>query len=236
MSEIICGDCLKVMKGIEDNSIDCIVTSPPYNKKGLAGDRKIGNNLWKGFRIDYDEYADNMDEVEYQNWQIEVLNECYRILNPEGSMFYNHKIRRFNNKAYFPTWVFNSNFQLYQMSVWDRGNCCDMRDDYLYPTTELIFWLAKDKPKCFKNQAVFKNEICKMTPTKAEGHCATYPIELATNCILLATKEGDTVLDPFVGSGTTAVAAKQLNREYVGIDISQHYCDMAKAKIEETLW
>lgn len=61
------GDCIELMKDIPDNSIDCIITSPPYNKKGLKGGRtKIGNNIWKNFNIDYDEYNDNLKEEEYE--------------------------------------------------------------------------------------------------------------------------------------------------------------------------
>lgn len=226
LNKIYNNDCLEIMKDIEDNSIDCIVTSPPYNKKGLAGKRKVGNNIWKSFNIDYLSYGDDMPEVEYRNWQIKFINECMRILKPTGSLFYNHKIRRFNNTAYFPTWVFDTSAKLYQMIVWDRGNCCDMRNDYLYPTTELIFWLTKGKPTVYKSQAMFTNEVWRIPPTRAKNHPATFPNDLVKNCILLTTRENDIVLDPFMGAGTTAVESIKLNRQYIGTEMDATYYNL----------
>lgn len=229
---IKCGDCLALMSGLADNSIDCIVTSPPYNKKGLSGKTPVGNNIWKKFNIDYDVYEDSMPEKTYQKWQQDFLNECFRVIKPSGSIFYNHKIRRSNNVAHFPQMIFNTKLSLYQMIVWDRKNCCDMRSDYLYPTTELIFWLVKGKPNVYKNQAIYQNEIWEISPSKNSFHPATFPIELAKNCILLSTKEEDVVLDPFIGSGTTAVACVSLSRHYIGFDISEHYVNECNKRLE----
>ena len=72
MEELILGDCLEVMKTIESNTISCIVTSPPYNKKGLIGKVKLGNQVWKKFNIDYDSYGDDLLESEYQEWMINI--------------------------------------------------------------------------------------------------------------------------------------------------------------------
>lgn len=83
IDKIICGDCLEIMRKIPDGSIDLIVTSPPYN---------IGNNHHTGNKRHYS-YYDNFPEREYQLWQIEVLNECFRILSTNGSLIYNHKNR-----------------------------------------------------------------------------------------------------------------------------------------------
>lgn len=94
MYTLYCGDCLEKLKLIEDNSIDCIVTSPPYNKGCKAGDaKKYKNKIWNP-SISYDVYSDDMPEEEYEKWQIEVMNELWRTLKLSGSVFYNHKIRR----------------------------------------------------------------------------------------------------------------------------------------------
>lgn len=86
--DIFCSDCLQKLKEIDSDSIDCIITSPPYNKKGLSGGRKeVDNNIWKKFNIDYSAYNEDMDESEYQTWQIDVLNECFRVMKPTGSIF-----------------------------------------------------------------------------------------------------------------------------------------------------
>lgn len=228
------GDCIELMKDIPDNSIDCIITSPPYNKKGLKGGHtKIGNNIWKNFNIDYDEYNDNLSEEEYEKWQTDFLNECYRVIKENGSIFYNHKIRRYNNKAYFPQWVLNTKNNLYQMIIWNRLNCCDMRKEYLYPTTELIFWLVKGKPKTYKQNAYFKKEIWDIAPSQNKNHPASFPESLVENCILLTTEENDIVLDPFVGGGTTAIVAKKNHRHYIGFDVSDKYVNLTSQLLND---
>lgn len=227
-------DCIAGMKQIPDNTIDAIITSPPYNKTGLCGGkRQIGNNIWKRFNIDYATYDDNMDEEEYVKWQIDILNEFERILKPNGSVFYNHKIRRYNNKAYFPEWIFKTKLNLYQMIVWNRINCSDMRNDYLYPTTELIFWMCKDKPTVYKENADFKGEVWNILPNSDKDFPASYPIELAENCIKLSTKENDLILDPFMGSGTTAKASKNLQRNYIGFEIAPNYIELANRRLND---
>lgn len=234
------GDCIELMKNIPDNSINTIITSPPYNKKGLNGVRgSLDTRLWNRLNIDYDEYGDNMDEREYVKWQINFLNECNRVLKEDGSIFYNHKIRRHNRKAYFPQWIFYTKNNFYQMIIWDRKSCYDMQEDYLYPTTELIFWLTKNKPKCFKSEAYYQKEIWDIAPVQttksrqSKEHPAPFPDQLVENCIILTTEKGDVVLDPFVGSGTTAFVAKYLQRHYIGFDISEKYVNLSLDRLSE---
>ena len=232
--DLKCGNCMDIMRSMGDNSVNCIVTSPPYNKHGLSGDKKTGNQIWQNFNINYNAYADDMNETDYAKWQIDFLNECGRIIKQDGSIFYNHKVRRFQNSAHFPKWVFSTNLNLYQFIIWNRVTCYDMRNDYLYPTTELLFWFTKDKPKVHKDKAAYKSEIWDIIPNKSNGHPASFPVELSDNCILLTTDEGDTVLDPFMGSGTTGVSCKKLHRDFIGIDIDPVYYDMSKSRIETT--
>lgn len=228
-------DVLSGLKEIPDNSINCIITSPPYNKVGLRNGKKTSGKMWSncGGNINYDVFDDNMDEEYYKNWQISILNECCRILKPDGSMFYNHKVRRYNNKAYFPHFALESNFKFYQMIIWNRKSNCDSNIKYMSPTTELIFWLTKDKPKVFKNQCDFKNEIWDISPKPNKHHPASFPIEIPDNCIKLTTEPKDIVLDPFAGSGTTLISAKNLNRNYMGLEISKNYCDYIHKSLNE---
>lgn len=226
---------MKIISKMPSESVDTVVTSPPYNKKGLCGKQKIGNNIWKKFNIDYNSYGDDMDELSYKKWQIDFINECLRVIKPNGSIFYNHKIRRHNNIAYFPSFIFDTNANLYQMIIWNRKNCTNMRNDCLYPTTELIFWLTKGKPVVFKNQLEkeYQKEIWDILPTSSKLHPASFPEKLVENCLLLTTKNDDVVLDPFMGSGTTGVVCKKLNRNFIGIEIDKDYFDLARKRIEE---
>ena len=85
-------DCLETLARMEDNSIDLVVTSPPYNKGLYWKDKQIGRKkAWKVTGIDYDSYQDSMSHDDYVDWQKKIISECLRVLKPSGSLFYNHK-------------------------------------------------------------------------------------------------------------------------------------------------
>ena len=222
-------DCMEFLKSVSDNTFDCVVTSPPYNKGNVGAS---SSNMWDSF-IAYDEYVDDMPQDEYEQWQINLLNEIHRCLKPTGSLFYNHKIVRKEGSCIFPKFIFDSNFKLYQMIIWDRGNTPDVGNRHLLPTTELIFWLTKDKPKVYRNNTMYRSEVWKFPPSKKNDHPASFPLDLPYNCILLSTDEGDLVFDPFTGSGTTGVASKMLNREFIGTEISENYVNLARENISK---
>jgi DNA modification methylase len=219
-------DCLLGLQSLEESSIDCIITSPPYNKQGLSGKKAIGNQIWSKFNIDYSRYDDNMPEELYHQWMIEFLNECHRVIKPNGSIFFNHKPRRHKNRTFLPTdFVSSSQANLYQLIVWNRKTSPNIRKDILVPSTEHIYWLCKDKPKTFRDRLPreFISEVWVIPPDKQKQHPAPFTKQVVTNCILLSTDEGDTVLDPFAGIGTTVNIAKSLNRNAIGFEIDPKY-------------
>ena len=225
------------MSEMADNSVDCIITSPPYNKKGLLGTNKVGNQIWSKFTIDYDTYGDDMPEQEYQAWMIAVLNEMYRIIKPNGSIFFNHKPRRYKNRTHLPMdFISRSDAALYQLIIWNRRSSPNIRNDILVPCTEHIYWLCKDKPKVFRNQmpSDFMTEVWTIIPEKQKNHPAPFPQQLVSNCLLLSTEEGDLVLDPFMGSGTTAQVCASMNRNWTGFELSEDY--VAGFKVPNTLF
>jgi len=233
--KLITGNCLEIMRSMPDDSIDAVVTSPPYNKKGLLGKKSSGNQIWKSWQIDYSSYGDDMEEAEYQAWMVEILDELYRIIKPNGSIFFNHKPRRHSNKTYMPTdFISKSKLDIYQLIVWNRLASPNIRKDILLPTTEHIYWLTKGKPKVYKDQLdkQWKTEVWNMTPDKGTKHPAPFPEQLVENCLLLGTKIGDTILDPFVGSGTSAFVSDRLGRNFIGIDIDSQYMNDIKKRIE----
>jgi site-specific DNA-methyltransferase (adenine-specific) len=203
---IINKDCIEGMKEMEESSVDCIITSPPYNKKGLLGKVKQGNQIWGKFQIDYNTYGDDMPEDQYQAWMIEFLNQCHRVIKPEGSIFFNHKPRRYKNRCYLPT-------------------------DFI----SHIYWFCKKKPKVFRDaiDPAYKSEVWVINPDRQKQHPAPFPPQLVENCIKLTTQEGDLVLDPFMGSGTTAVVSQELNRKWVGFDIDSNYVDMTRDRVTD---
>ena len=229
-------DCIEGLKELDDNSVNCIVTSPPYNKKGLLGKTKLGNQIWGKFNIDYNTYGDDMPEEEYQSWMVALLNECHRVIKPDGSIFFNHKPRRYKNRSYLPTdFIQHSNAELYQLIIWDRRNSPNIRNDVLVPCTEHVYWLCKDKPKVFRDsiQPEYKTEVWNITPERQKKHPAPFPEQLVRNCIQLSTEEGDLVVDPFMGSGTTAVVSQNLNRKWIGFDIDEKYVKITNDRLNE---
>lgn len=233
LGKLYCGNCIDIMNQLKD--IDTIITSPPYNKNGFRGrlDCSKGKGRWQNADIKYDTLNDWMDEDKYKNLQKKFLNKCNDIIKLSGSIFYNHKIRRANSEASHPyQWIIKSKNTFYQQIVWNRKSSCDHNINYCVPTTELIFWLTKDIPKVYKQQAIFNTEIWNISPLPDNEHPAPFPIKLSDNCILLTTKENDLILDPFIGTGTTAISAEKLNREWIGIEISEKYCEIAAKRIE----
>lgn len=230
------GDCLDKLKELKDESIDLVVTSPPYNKKGLSGKKKVGNNIWKKFNIDYNEYGDNMKEDEYQLWMIDVLNELYRVVKPNGSVFFNHKPRRHDNKVVLPsTFIEKSKLNIYQLIIWNRKNSPNIRKDVLLPNTEHIYWLSKEKPLTYKEnlEKQYNTEVWEISANKQKEHPAPFPYQLVKNCINLTTVENNIVLDPFMGSGTTGEVCVNTNRNFIGIEMDDNYLDIATKRIKE---
>jgi site-specific DNA-methyltransferase (adenine-specific) len=231
MIDLRLGDCLDIMREIESNSISCIITSPPYNKKGLIGKVKPGNQVWKKFNIDYNSYGDDLSEEDYKKWMVDVLNEMKRIIKPDGSIFFNHKPRRHQNKVHLPTdFISQSDLDIYQLIIWNRLSSPNIRKDVLLPCTEHIYWLTKGKPKVFKENIgkEFHSEVWVINPDRNTKHPAPFPKKLVENCMLLTTEEGDMCLDPFLGSGTSAIISKKLNRDFIGIEIDEKYMNLTK--------
>lgn len=233
--KIFCADSLDALKELDDCSINCIVTSPPYNKKGLNGGPKApGNQIWSKYNIDYNQYADNMDECSYENWMVDVINEMCRVLKDDGSLFFNHKPRRHNNRVHLPTkFIERTDAFIYQVIIWDRKNSPNIRKDHLLPTTEYVYWLCKGKPKSFRHQLENKyiSEVWQIPAQRQDIHPAPFPEQIVENCILLSTEKGDLVLDPFCGSGTTLVVANNLERDYMGFDIDSKYIEYSISRI-----
>lgn len=219
-------DCLEWMASQPDDSIDMILFSPPYNKKGLRGGVKTCENIWSGSNIDYATYTDNMPEPEYQTWQVLIMNECHRLIRPKGSIFYQHKIRNWARRGSHPmSWLSLSDAQFYQEIVWHRKSTMAMDERYLFNTTERIYWFCKGKPAVYKSQVAtaYRTDVWDITPERQRGHPAPFPEQLAENCILLTTQPGDVVYDPFAGSGTTLAMAERQGRNSIGTEIDSDY-------------
>lgn len=225
--KLINKDCIEWLKQQPNNSIDIIITSPPYNLKNKGGDYLI------------DSYQDNIPNAEYEAQQLEFLNECWRVLKPDGAFFYNHKNRYEKSQVITPyKWVLQSKLKINQVIIWNRKTTVDYNNGKYAPLDELIFWLYKDKTYKLKPGATnYTNiwDINRPTPNENMGHKATFPYQLIyriLNCLNTDFKD-KVMLDPYCGTGTALQAARAFKfKQAIGIDISQQWLDKAKIKID----
>lgn len=216
-------DCLELLKDIADGTIHLTITSPPYN---LGSNHHTGNNSFEA----YDEYIDDMPEEDYQAQQIKVLNEIYRATKDGGSIMYNHKNRIRNGVQITPyEWLLKTNWTVKQELVWfNRSQNFDKCR--FYPMTERIYWLSKGVETNFVNK-IGQHDLIKDT---AEGtdkeHKRAFPVKLAQR-LIICFPDAELIFDPYMGSGTTAIAAIKENRKYLGAETSMKYCELALKRI-----
>ncbi len=222
INKIICGDCLEVMKGIPDKAVNLVITSPPYN---------IGNNHHTG-NIKHKAYDDNITEWAYQLEQKKVLNELYRVCS--DSVFYNHKNRTKDGRMITPyEWLLSREleFIIKQELVWFNGsqNFDKIR---FYPMTERIYWLSKSIDTKFFNH-INHHDFFEWKPEGTNKiHKRSFPLSLPIS-ILSCFPKDYLVLDPYIGSGTVAVACKELGMKYIGIEKNPEYIEIAQRRLSQ---
>ena len=233
LNKIICGDAVEVMKKMPDKSIDLAVTSPPYNLKNSTGNgMKDGRGgKWANAKLQngYTHHDDCMPHEKYVAWQRKCLEEMMRLLKDDGAIFYNHKWRVQNGLLQDRQDIV-SGFPVRQIIIWHRNGGINFNKGYFLPTYEVIYLIAK---KGFKlaPKANAHGDVWDIGQDLNNPHPASYPIELMERIIGSTTAQ--IVLDPFMGSGTTAIAAKKLGRKYIGIELSPEYCKMAEDRVKK---
>jgi len=233
INKIICGDSVQIMKKLPDNSIDLVVTSPPYNLKNSTGNgMKDGRGgKWKNAALinGYSHYDDNMPHEEYVQWQRDCLAEMYRLIKENGAIFYNHKWRVQKGLLQDRADIV-SGFPVRQIIIWKRKGGINFNPGYFLPTYEVIYLIAKPKFK-LAPKANAHGDVWEFKQEMKNGHPAPFPVALIDRIITSTTAK--IILDPFMGSGTTAIAAMGNDRDFIGIDISPDYCKMARERIEK---
>jgi len=235
LNKFICGDTVDVMKQIPDSSIDLVVTSPPYNLKNSTGNgMKDGRGgKWSNAALinGYSHYNDNIPHDKYAKWQRDCLTEMLRIIPENGAIFYNHKWRVQAGLLQDRNDIV-SDFPVRQIIIWRRKGGINFNPGYFLPTYEVIYLIAKPKFKLAK-KANAHGDIWEFNQENKNKHPAPFPVDLIERVI--SSTDAKIILDPFMGSGTTALAAKNLNRQFVGIDISSEYCEMAQQRLNNPL-
>lgn len=233
INKIICGDSIEVMNQMPDESVDLIVTSPPYNLRNSTGngmkDGRGGKWSRAALMKGYTHHEDNMPHHLYVDWQRKNLEAMMRILSDDGAIFYNHKWRVQNGLLQDRHDIVGG-FPIRQIIIWKRKGGINFNRGYFLPTYEAIYLIAK---KDFKlaSKANAHGDVWEFAQDLNNSHPAPFPVGLIHRIVSSTTAK--IVLDPFIGSGTTAVVAQALGRDYIGIDISPEYCLMAEERTEK---
>ena len=235
LNQIHQGDCIQLLEEMPAESIDIVVTSPPYNIKNSSGGFWNSSSFkWPNSRLLHEGYSghdDYMQHDDYVDWQRAVLSNLMRVLKPTGAIFYNHKWRVQKGVLQDRADIV-SGFPVRQVIIWQRKGGINFNPGYFLPTYEVVYMIAKPAFKLLEKANVI-GDVWSITQDRGNPHPASFPIELPKRCI--ESSPGPVVLDPFIGSGTTAIAAMIAGRDWIGIDNSEEYCDMARKRIETYL-
>ncbi len=224
------GDCRDILPTLE--KVDLVLTSPPYNL-GNAVKGSFYGGKGKGGRIEYLSHDDDMPTKEYKEWQHQIISLCFYLLNDSGAIFYNHKPRIVNGiyddrKDLLP-------LPIRQEIIWDRCGMVNFSGSFFACSTERLYIIAKDGWKPNKEYLGW-GEVWRIPPEVNTNHPAPFPKKLAERVIVSSSQGGQIVLDPFLGSGTTMVAAKKLNRKCIGIEIEEKYCEIAAKRCSQSVF
>ena len=233
LNKIYQGDCLEVMKEIDDKCIDLVLTDPPYN---ISQKNKIFRDYRSGKEGDI-----NMDFGEWDyNFEIEpFLTESRRVLRDDGSIVVWTSEQLYGK---YRDW-FQRNMYPKQLLIWIKTNPLPQFRLVGYrQATELLFWALKNKNTknnsnfIFKTQREMNNVFYApiVGGKERELHPTQKPLSITKKIIERHCRENGIILDPFLGSGTTAVACKQLSRNFIGIEINPDYVEIANRRLANT--
>ena len=228
---ILQGDCVELMRALPEESIRMVVTSPPYNIKNSTGnglkDGRGGKWPTAALQNGYSEHDDCMPHDEYVDWQRECLAGMLRVLQPDGAIFYNHKWRVQNGLLQDRHDIVDG-FPVRQIIIWQRAGGINFNPGYFLPNYEVIYLIAKPEFRLAPKANAY-GSVWSIKQEHDNPHPAPFPVELAERCV--RSVGAGIVLDPFIGSGTTAIAAEMAGIPWLGIEKSPHYVRMATDRI-----
>jgi site-specific DNA-methyltransferase (adenine-specific) len=232
LNKVHCGNNVELMDRMPAGSVDLIVTSPQYNLRNSSGNgMKDGRGgKWQKAELlkGYDTHDDALPHDEYVAQQRSMLTAMMRVLREDGAIFYNHKWRVQNGLLQDRHDIVEG-FPVRQIIIWQRNGGINFNEGYFLPTYEVIYLICKPKFK-LAPKANAQGDVWSIPADKDNPHPAPFPVELAQRCIRSTTAK--IVLDPHMGSGSTAIAAEAEGRAWIGIDVSKDYCKLARERIE----
>lgn len=237
------GDCREVMVGL-DGGVDLVLTSPPYNLGASPwphlghwkpGDSPGGKSKWRNGSdgsggVTYADHDDTMPWVDYVAWQRNVLDDCWGLLSDSGAIYYNHKPRAIGGQLWLPLEL-TSALPLRQIVTWARTGGVNFNPTHYVPTYEWIMVIARPDFRLKSKGASGVGDVWRIAPDRNPDHPAPFPLGLPARAI--ETTAPRSVLDPFMGSGTTLRAAKNAGVRAVGIEKSERYCEIAARRLAQ---
>lgn len=228
MIDLRCGDCLDVMRGISDNTVDLIVTDPPYDISATNGGGTV--NKIKKLNVSLNDLVKSKLNKGYD---IELFNtEFTRIMKEINIYIWCNKKQI---PEYFDFYV-NKRKCKFDIICWHKTNALPTYSNKYLSDTEYLLYFRKGKgkcfPQCYEDAKTYYIAPINHKDKKTFNHPTIKPLDITEKIIRNSSKENDVVLDCFMGSGTTGVACKNLNRNFIGIELDKNYFNIAKKRIE----
>lgn len=231
-------DCIKAMKKLQNNSIDLIVTDPPYNLGNFMKNRDT--NL-KKMRDNFFGSA-GWDDMDFTDWQYSMdvfFEQSARVIKNGGAIIVFMSIIKVETIIQLAE---KHGFYYKTTGIWHKTNPMprNMNLHFVNSTEAWIYFTYKKKTGTFNNEGALYHDFIETSVTsngerKFGKHPTQKPEMLIRHFVELLSNTNDWVLDPFMGSGTTGVVSKQLNRNFVGIELDETYFKISQRRIEETL-
>ena len=241
--KLFCGDCLQILPQFPDSSIDMVFADPPY----FLSNGGITCHSGKMVLVDKGNWDVSRGVEENHKFNLDWLSECQRVLSENGVIWV-------SGTAHV---IFSVGFAMQQLGfkilndiIWFKPNASpNLSCRYFTHSTETVIWAAKNK----KSRHTFNYELMKqisngkqmrnlweISPSQPKEkiygkHPTQKPLKLLERILLASTHEGDVVLDPFNGSGTTSVASLKLGRRYTGIELSEEYLELTVSRLQDEL-
>jgi len=238
------GDCLELLPLIRLHKVDHVITSPPYNLGSgpwphlghwKHGDSTGGKSKWRngsdgGNGVQYDTHKDAMPWDRYVQWQREVISGIIGFLPDNGALFYNHKPRVIGGRLWTPLELMPMNATIRQIVIWSRPGGMNFNPTAYLPTHEWIIVIANNGWRLTSRGASGLGDVWKMSPER-NPHPAPFPLALPNN--VFDTCDVKCVCDPFGGSGTTMVAARNYGLRGIMFEKSEAYCESAVKRLRQ---
>lgn len=242
-------DCLKTLDRMDENFIDCVLTSPPYNMTKRKGGYADKQNR-------YDEYQDWKSEEEYNEWTCNIFNKIDTKLKKNGVILYNFSYSIENPGLPYTMLgklLKETNFTIADTIIWKKNNSIPHPASYnrLNRIVEFVYVIVRKKElktfNCYKKiskispkgqnyyEIVDNFILAKNNDESTNLNKATYSSEFCIKLLEIYSKEGDIIYDPFMGTGTTGVACKMISRNFVGSEISEEQVEHSKKRIQKIL-